>query len=68
MLADGVIIVDNYVDQLTDERRAKDSRYVALDEAKVGLVRVDARVALLRPMGKRRPTGAIDQLVALALC
>ena len=39
MLADGVIIVDNYVDQLTDERRAKDSRYVALDEAKVGLVR-----------------------------
>ena len=36
---DGLIIVDNYVDQLTDERRAKDSRYVALDEAKVSLVR-----------------------------
>ncbi|KAI5888752.1 uncharacterized protein SCHCODRAFT_02637595 [Schizophyllum commune H4-8] len=35
----GLIIVDNYVDQLTDERRAKESRYVALDEAKVGLVR-----------------------------
>ncbi|KAL1728477.1 hypothetical protein EV714DRAFT_285698 [Schizophyllum commune] len=36
----GVIIVDNYVDQLTEERRARDSRYtnVPLDEAKVSLV------------------------------
>ena len=39
-LADGVIIVDNYVDQLTEERRARDSRYtnVPLDETKISLV------------------------------
>ncbi|KAL1747359.1 hypothetical protein HDZ31DRAFT_31975 [Schizophyllum fasciatum] len=34
----GLIIVDNYVDQLAEERQAKGSRYVPLDEAKVGLV------------------------------
>ncbi|TRM60375.1 hypothetical protein BD626DRAFT_131627 [Schizophyllum amplum] len=34
----GLIIVDNYVDQISDERRAKNTRYVPLDESKVGLV------------------------------